>query len=717
MKHFFRKLASILMAASLVATMGLTTAFASTPPTGQEKVYNGFSSDQNQYEIYPVPHSITYEGPDDAHQAFTMTEKVNVVFESGIDQPTRNFLNEILTANGVTYTKSEAPVEAQTNILLGVHESNGVVDKYMQNIGYSNDLFKFNKNDAYVLSASTTREAKGTIAILGKDTDSTYYGLATLKMMFSSFSGRRFLSAKIEDYSDVKLRGFIEGFYGGFDYEGRESQMRSIRDVKGNMYVFASKTDPYHGGDKWADLYPNDELSKIKHLVDVGKEMKVRYVWSVHIGQTHFFQNVSTDPSDAEAYQRYEEQLKKLEKKFDQLYSIGVRDFHVLNDDSNSGTYEDVVKLLNDLDDWLKQKGDCGPLVYCPNGYNESWSESQSPDELPAFKALHDDIYLYWTGSEVNSPITQENVQYPYTKSNHYPVTWLNYPCSEHDKAGIYLGDISHYISNADGVTGQMGLMSNPVNYPEANKVAYFQLCSWAWNHDNYTSYQEKLWEDSFKYLQPEVYDSYLTIARNVSNCPNSTRVSSFPESEYLKNKLDSVQAKALAGTSLSGDKEVEALQTEFTHIQASISDFCENCNNRALVTELTPWLNSLEQVTQACQSALEGILAVQTGDSDTAESCYNTATAALSKWATYPTPQYDTVMAKSGSLRLQPFAEKLTEYIKNSALGLTNLALNKPVEVSGLEIADGKWTGDKAVDGDKTNNDSRWSSGIMKNG
>lgn len=42
------------------------------------------------------------------------------------------------------------------------------------------------------------------------------------------------------------------------------------------------------------------------------------------------------------------------------------------------------------------------------------------------------------------------------------------------------------------------------------------------------------------------------------------------------------------------------------------------------------------------------------------------------------------------------------------------NVALNKPVTVSALEV-DGQWTGDKAVDGDSTSADSRWSSGKMK--
>ena len=53
------------------------------------------------------------------------------------------------------------------------------------------------------------------ISIVGKDTDSTFFGIATLQMMLTSYEDPALRSVQIEDFSDIQYRGFIEGFYGG----------------------------------------------------------------------------------------------------------------------------------------------------------------------------------------------------------------------------------------------------------------------------------------------------------------------------------------------------------------------------------------------------------------------------------------------------------------------------------------------------------------------
>lgn len=647
-----KKTKTRLLAALLCASMAELPAI---PVVAAEDTSAPSNEQVQRYEIYPIPQSVSYaENPEE----FTVTGSVNVVYESGIDQYTKDYLNEILEENGLRASTSDAIVSNQTNILIGVDDSNGAADEWFDaNEQLSADLFS--KTDAYAIGVDAQGETN-VIAIVGKDTDAAFYGLSSLEMMFSSFEGNKLIETVIEDYADKELRGFIEGFYGGFTYEGRESQIRFLRTVKGNMYVFASKTDPYHGGSSWQNTYPADELNRIAHLVSVAKANKVRYAWSFHTGKSNFFANCSSDPS-SDTYSVYQQRLNTLFTKFQQLYDIGVRDFHILNDDYNSGSPDTIARFLNDVNAWLKEKGDCGPLVYCPINYNITWSsEANVTAELNAYKALDDDILLYWTGERVNSPIKQSDVDWAYERSNHEIINWINYPCSEHDKAGLYLGSIYNYFSEADDLQHTKGLMSNPVNYPEANKVAYFQLMSWLWNTHNYAAQADTIWKNSFKYIEPEVADSYALVARHISNCPDSGRYpNGFPESEDLREALERTQTKLLDGHVDLNDPDIKAVYDEMKAVVEAIADLRAN-GREELLTDIGPWLNSLESVANALIGEIDAFAAIEDQNASKAWSDFAKAAAALEGWAATPTTQYAEKSAKAGSLRLQPAASRL---------------------------------------------------------
>lgn len=221
-------------------------------------------------------------------------------------------------------------------------------------------------------------------------------------MMLTSFDDDTLLNVQIEDYAGIEYRGFIEGFYGGWDYPARENLMRFARDIKMNNYVYASKTDPYHTS-AWNQLYPQSDIEKIAELVEVGKQTKCYYAWSVHI--SGFFSGLNTSDETA-----YEARYAQLIAKFQQLYDAGVRKFDILNDDFGAGTNADVVKLLNRLTKEFLEPNGCEPLTYCMQGYNVAWSGNGA--ELNDLRALDDSIILYWTGADVNSPITQESIDY-----------------------------------------------------------------------------------------------------------------------------------------------------------------------------------------------------------------------------------------------------------------------------------------------------------------
>ena len=154
-------------------------------------------------------------------------------------------------------------------------------------------------------------------------------------------------------------------------------------------------------------------------------------------------------------------------------------------------------------------------------GYNKAWSKEA---ELSALKKLDKSIILYWTGDDVNSPITQETIDYVSEKTGHKVCFWLNYPVNEHGKSGLYLGDITHYAR--DGITGLTGAVSNPSRFAQSNKVGLFQLASLFWNNTNYTANAQTVWQDAFRYLEPEVQDAYFKIASNVANVSQAVSMS-----------------------------------------------------------------------------------------------------------------------------------------------------------------------------------------------
>ena len=181
-------------------------------------------------------------------------------------------------------------------------------------------------------------------------------------------------------------------------------------------------------------------------------------------------------------------------------------------------------------------------------------------------KGFDQDVFIFWTGLDVNSPFEQSAIDYVINNTGHSPVFWVNYPCSEHAKSGIFLGSSAHYIR--DNISGLAGAVSNPIFFAEADKVALFQLGAYFWNVNNYSAHTEEVWEQCFKYLQPEVYDAYLTIARNVSDCPGSGRVpQGFEESLYIKDELENVLARIEDGQDISSDQEAQDLLAEFRHI------------------------------------------------------------------------------------------------------------------------------------------------------
>ena len=56
-----------------------------------------------------------------------------------------------------------------------------------------------------------------------------------------------------------------------------------------------------------------------------------------------------------------------------------------------------------------------------------AWSQGASGQkELETMKQFDEDVLIFWTGQDVNSPFTQESITYTKEKTGHSPVLFNN---------------------------------------------------------------------------------------------------------------------------------------------------------------------------------------------------------------------------------------------------------------------------------------------------
>ena len=632
-----KKIASLVLAATLSVSL-----FGTSKVTVNAKENKVNIEVEENYEIYPVPQKEVYLG-----SSFKITDEVNIVIEDGIDQSTKNFIIEILKNNGIKNVFSNEAVEDKTNIIIGVKDSDKYVDKYFdENIKYDEKIFS--EEDAYVLKADDSVEENGTVAILGETTDAAYYGLATLKMILNQVEDKEIREVMYEDFADAKWRGFIEGFYGyPWSNEDRKSLMEFGGQFKMNSYIFAPKDDPYHNR-QWRELYPPDKLAEIKELAEVGIKSKTKFVWAIHPG----FNMIN--------WNDYDNELQTLLNKLDQLYSVGVRQFGLFMDDISTDQSlrdkEKHVKLVTDVANWVKAKGDCYSLVYCPPYYNQGWTGEKGKPYLRALKDLPENVEVMWTGATVCAKVIEEDMQWPKDLIGRDTYMWLNWPVNGHKLSRLMLGKGEVMTP---GVHNISGLVTNPLEYAELSKTAIFATADYAWNTDDFND--DKSWADSFKYINPEVAEEFHIIASHLSDPSPTDRNLVLEESEYLKEDLELFLNNYRNGKDIT--KVGNKLIGEFDKILNAIEVFNSEKNlNENMKDEIKPWLGSLEYITKSCTASVKSAMGLRASNLDTAWTELSNATNYKQKSKTFTTRRLGApdIVVESGAKRLIPFATEL---------------------------------------------------------
>lgn len=524
-----------------------------------------------EYEIYPTVQSITYGDKNS-----TISGKYNIVYESKIDSYTKNKAIEVLSRKNVKASIGDDISTEKGNLLLGVYSSKEKVDSYItEDVSYISE-----KIDSYYLSIKDNN-----IVILGKDSDSVYYGLSTLDLIFQQTQDE-VRELEIKDYSSSYYRGFIEGYYGiPWTSEERKELMRFGSKFKSNIYIYAPKDDAYHSS-CWRDLYAENDLEILKEQIEVGRETKTKLAWALH----PFMSNKITADN-------YDASLQIVEKKFNQLYEAGVRQFVISADDVEvtGGLLEDGSlhnKLLNDVATFLKAKNDCNDLVFVPSAYCYQAEQRLKVDlnkyYASLMKDLDDSIHIMWTGDDVCSSMESGRFTEFTNLTNKKPFFWLNWPVNDYSTDHLLMGkgEVLN-INYTDDTVPFEGMVTNPMQQAEPSKLSIFAICDYTWNPNKFNV--DKSYNDSFKYVEEKEYESLKAISSHLTNA-NLYEGKYFEEAKDLKELITEYEAT----------NDVTKLVEYFTKFTASIESFKANAKNTKLKDSMLPWIEALEDASNA---------------------------------------------------------------------------------------------------------------------
>lgn len=419
------------------------------------------------------------------------------------------------------------------------------------------------------------------ITVAGSDERGLYYGVQSLAQLVSQ---GRLPVTEVTDYPDVRWRGVVEGFYGTpWSHEARLRQLDFYGRNKLNVYLYGPKDDPYHSVPNWRKPYPPKEAAQLQELVRRAQANEVLFYWAIHPGQ-----DIKWNTEDRDL----------LMQKFESMYQLGVRAFAVFFDDiSGEGAKAPKqAELLNYIDDnFVKVKGDVAPLVMCPTEYNKSWSNVKGGYLTTLGSVLNKSIEIMWTGDRVIACIDKKAMDFINPLLQRKAYIWWNFPVSDYVRDHLLMGPV--YGNGLDIKDDMSAFVSNPMERPEASKLALYSVADYAWNLDSFDS--EASWKRAIKDLMPNHAAELEVFAKHNSdlgvNGHGFRREESVELTPVLKALADSYGVSGAEGA--IDRKAYRDVLVECNEIIRSADMLLTSKESRELIGEIRPWIMQFKLV------------------------------------------------------------------------------------------------------------------------
>lgn len=455
-----------------------------------------------------------------------------------------------------------------------------------------------NSPEGYYISISEKN-----IFVVGNSPRGTFYGKQTLHQLFEK---ETLPLGEITDFPSLEHRGVVEGFYGTpWSHEKRLRQLDFYGENKLNVYIYGPKDDPYHSSPNWRLPYPEKEAQQIKELVAKANANFVDFVWAIHPGK-----DIQWNDTDRQ----------HLLQKFEGMYALGVRAFAVFFDDiSGEGTNpQKQAELLNFLhENFVQKKKNVQPIIMCPTEYNKSWSNPSKKYLETLGEKLHPSIQIMWTGNRVVADIDKPSLDWINQKIKRKAYIWWNFPVSDYVRNHLLLGQV---YGNANDIETQMsGFVSNPMEHPEASKIAIYGVANYTWNMLNYNS--KATWHSAIARLMPKNKVALLTFAQHNSDLGQNGHRYRRNESEEFLPITQNFLLNFDEGTE---NPYFQKVNEEFSKIISSAEILSKTTENEYFIQEIQPWVLQFGWIGNLGQQTLKMYESLAKNNPENFERAYN---------------------------------------------------------------------------------------------
>ena len=180
------------------------------------------------------------------------------------------------------------------------------------------------------------------------------------------------------------------------------------------------------------------------------------------------------------------------------------------------------------------------------------------------------------------------------------------------------------------------GIVSNPMEYGEASKIALYGVADYSWNTGAYNALDN--WERGLAHIVPGAAAAYRTFA--IHSCDTETgyrRDESWETETFLVDNYTREQ--------------YDALLAEFRKIKEVPAQMEAGCTDRLLLEELRPWLVEFGRLGERGEKALGLIRLLEEGKTEEFWTEYTSNLMTADRLASYNAH-------KCGTFKLQPFYE-----------------------------------------------------------